>query len=77
MSLNKIPLDAFLKVLTELFESGVDYIDISEEQGKEGDELKDIIKITVKEEYISMVDEVEFNEEDIIPLSDDDINDLI
>jgi hypothetical protein len=81
MKLRKIPLDSLLEIIIDLYESGVDYIDIDGEQNKEGEPLKDSILITVKPEYI--VDVEEYRElpsifvDDNRNLSDEDINDLI
>ncbi len=81
MQLRKIPLFEFLTILTELYEEGVDYIDISGEQNDYDDNPQDAIKITVRPDYIS---EEQEDEEDVNPssinvsrLSEDDINDLI
>lgn len=72
--LKKIPLDSLLAILSDLYEQGADYIDIS---GKHNDE-KDEISITVKEEYYSEeYDEIEFTEERNTPFSDLDINELL
>ena len=80
MQLRKIPLFEFLTILTELYEEGVDYIDISGEQNDYDDNPQDAIKITVRPDYIAE----DYEEEDINPssinvsrLSEDDINDLI
>jgi glutaredoxin len=81
MKLRKIPLDSLLEIIIDLYESGVDYIDIDGEQNKEGEPLKDSILITVKPEYI--VDVEEYRElpsifvDDNRNLCDEDINDLI
>lgn len=80
MQLRKIPLFEFLTILTELYEEGVDYIDISGEQNDYDDRPQDAIKITVRPDYIAE----DYEEEDVNPssinvsrLSEDDINDLI
>ena len=52
LRLRKIPLQPLIEILQDLYDSGADYIDLSGEQSKEGDDLKDIIQITVKPEYI-------------------------
>ena len=77
MKLRKIPLEPLLQILTDLFDSGADFIDISGENNADGDELRDIIKITIKPEYMmdkdDMIEEIEMdysgdyddNEEDI------------
>jgi len=93
MMLRKIPLGPFLEILTDLFENGADFIDISGDVNDEGESPRDSIKITVKPEYLSP--DINEEEEDVIdhgmdflidneantlppsPLSDDDIEDLI
>jgi len=93
MMLRKIPLGPFLEILTDLFENGADFIDISGDVNNEGESPRDNIKITVKPEYLSP--DINEEEEDVIdhgmdflihnetdttppsPLSDDDIEDLI
>jgi len=93
MMLRKIPLGPFLEILTDLFENGADFIDISGDVNNEGESPRDSIKITVKPEYLSP--DINEEEEDVIdhgmdflidneantlppsPLSDDDIEDLI
>jgi hypothetical protein len=92
LKLRKIPLEPLIQILQDLYDSGADYIDLSGEQNKEEDELKDIIQITVKPEYMTHTDdddddieqeiELDFSDDDIPStdrksLSDDDINDLI
>ena len=66
--LKKIPLKPFLEALTDIYNRGVDYVDII---GKADDE-QDSIGIAIKEEYFSESDDNE--EED---LSDEDLNQLI
>lgn len=68
LRLKKIPLKPFLEALTDIYNRGVDYVDII---GTSGDE-QDSIGIAIKEEYFSEPDENE--EED---LSDEDLNQLI
>lgn len=73
MKLTKIPLEEFLTVLTKLFEDGVDYIDIQGEQSiDENGALKDIVKISIRPDYMSIVDpdeeEDDEEEEDDIKL---------
>jgi hypothetical protein len=90
--LRKIPLGPFLEILTDLFENGADFIDISGDVNNEGESPRDSLKITVKPEYLSPdLDEEEdvidhgmdfliHNETDTTPpssLSEDDIEDLI
>lgn len=55
--LNKIPLQPFIQILQNLYDSGADYIDISGENGKDDDDNKrDVIRIAVKPEYMTDVD---------------------
>jgi len=91
LKLNKIPITALMQILAELFEEGVDFIDI-EGEGSEDDE-SDKIKVTVRPEYYSDQPEIELeleleqdqqDESDFFPqieinkkLTDEDINDLI
>ena len=78
--LRKIPLEGLLQILTNLFEEGADFIDISGEQDNRENGAVDIIKITVKPEYMADDSEVEIEvdmEEDKPSLSEDDINELI
>ena len=79
-SLRKIPLEGLIQILTNLFEEGADYIDISGEQDNREDGPVDVIKITVKPEYMSDDSEVEIEvdiEDQKPSLSEDDLNDLI
>lgn len=52
-TLRKIPLEMFIQILQELFDGGADYVDISGDSSKEGEPLRDSIKLTVKPEYLS------------------------
>jgi hypothetical protein len=79
-SLRKIPLEGLIQILTNLFEEGADFIDISGEQDNREDGPVDVIKITVKPEYMSDDSEVEIEvdiEDQKPSLSEDDLNDLI
>jgi len=79
MQLRKIPLAELLTILTELYEDGVDYIDISGKSSTATEDPQDLIKITVRPDYMSK-DETEENTSsniDVSRLSDTDINDLI
>ena len=93
MKLRKIPLEPFIQILTDLFESGAEFIDLAGDENNDGETPRDSLKITVKPEYLYMEDDDEDdddildegmdflinNESDDIPrsLSDDDIQDLI
>jgi len=86
--LRKIPLEMLIQILQELYDGGADYVDISGDTDVDGIP-RDTIKITVKPEYISDIDDgltleqeltMEWTEEDDDQpsgLSDEDINDLI
>jgi|32_taG_2_1085360.scaffolds.fasta_scaffold03173_5 hypothetical protein len=87
ITLNKIPVANLIQVLTHLYEEGADFIDIHGEpvEGKEND----ILKVTVRPEYYNteeeqsetdpeyLVTEVKPPADDINPISEDDIDDLI
>jgi len=75
MKLRKIPLEEFLTVLTDLFEQGVDYIDITGKTNDEDPEGQDIIKITVIPEYMSKEGD-DAPEDNIIDLSQGDLENL-
>ena len=79
-ALRKIPLEGLIEILTNLFEEGADFIDISGEQDNREEGPVDVIKITVRPEYMSDDSEVEIEVdiEDRRPsLSEEDLNDLI
>jgi len=79
-----------MQILAELFEEGVDFIDIEGEENEIKGE-SDRIKVTIKPEYYSKQPEIELELEqdqegisDFLPqieiskkLTDEDINDLI
>jgi hypothetical protein len=93
MQLRKIPLGPFIEILQDLFENGADFIDISGDNDDEGESPKDMIKITVKPEYLSdeegddkmeLQQEIQMDFSDLddddeksTSFSDDDVNDLI
>jgi hypothetical protein len=65
-----------LDALTNIWDSGADYVDIIGIQGED----QDVINIVVKEEYMSEEETdvyEEDEEDDDQPLSDEDINNLI
>jgi hypothetical protein len=92
MMLRKIPLGPFIEILTDLFENGADFIDLSGNEDNGTEAPRDTLKITVKPEYLSP--DIE-EEEEVVdhgmdflidntgdlppssPLSDNDIEDLI
>ena len=79
-TLRKIPLEGLIQILTNLFEEGADFIDISGQQDDREGGAIDVIKITVKPEYMSDDNELEIEvdiEEGKPSLSEDDINELI
>ena len=63
MMLRKIPLGPLIEILTDLFENGADFIDLSGNVNDDGETPRDTLKITVKPEYLSLEEEYE---EDII-----------
>ena len=77
MKLSKIPLEPLIQILTDLFDSGADYIDISGEASEEDGKPKDIIHITIKPEYllaqkpIEMIEDEEGNQHIEMDYSDD------
>lgn len=81
-TVKKIPLEGLLEILTNLYEEGTNFIDIS---GEVGTVTKDILHIDVLPEYMSdpeeefvMEQEDDINESvQVTKLSDDDINNLI
>jgi len=90
MMLRKIPLGPFIEILTDLFENGADFIDLSGNVNDDVEAPRDSLKITVKPEYLSLEEEDEedtidygmdflINNETDTPtsLSKDDIEDLI
>jgi hypothetical protein len=70
MMLRKIPLGPFIEILTDLFDNGADFIDISGDVNDEGEAPRDSLKITVKPEYLSP-DINNEEEEDLIDLGMD------
>ena len=76
--LKKIPLEVFIQALTDVYNMGIDYVDLVGVPGEE----QDTIGIAFSEEYMNTeVDEETFEElkEKIsnIKLSDDDLNQLL
>lgn len=69
--LKKIPLRMFLEALTDIYERGVDYVDIIGVPGEE----QDSIGISVKEEYFAKEEEEDDDNDN--SLSDSDLNQLI
>jgi hypothetical protein len=52
LKLRKIPLQALIEILQDLYDNGADYIDLSGEQKDENGSVKDLIQITIKPEYM-------------------------
>ena len=78
LRLKKIPLKVFLEALTDIYNRGVDYVDIIGTPGEE----QDSIGIAIKEEYFSKdilddEDDDEFDNREDKSLSDDDLNQLL
>lgn len=74
----KISLRLLLDTLTHIWNSGADYVDII---GIQGDE-QDVINIVVQEDYMTdeELEEDDDDDEELdddVPLSDEDINNLI
>lgn len=63
LKLRKIPLQALIEILQDLYENGADFIDLSGEQKDENGSVKDLIQITIKPEYM-LHDEREDNDDD-------------
>lgn len=77
--IKKVPLEDFITLLIELFDRGAEYVDISSIP----DDLQDIIRIEVRQEYMREDTDMSFFERTgNIEVDDDeeidiDINDLI
>jgi len=85
IKIRKVPVEAFLNLLSDLFEQGVDYIDIIGML----DEKQDTIGIAFSKDYMS--EDMQDNFEDITPITvnktadtikinlsnDEDLNQLI
>jgi hypothetical protein len=80
IKIQKIPLDRLIETLVDLYNKGIDYIDIA---GVSGDE-QDRMAIVFTREYMTEEGKKNFGEEDELDLeigpsklTDDDINQLI
>lgn len=71
ITLQKIPIKNLMEILSELYDDGADFIDISGMPNVE----QDVISIFVREEYMNQ--DEEYDEEHNGDLSDDDLNQLI
>lgn len=69
----KLPLDSFIKQLVDLYEMGVDYVDLV----GESDTLQDFIEIHFTNDYMSPEMRSNFEKEDDTSLSDEDLNQII
>jgi hypothetical protein len=82
--LKKIPLEIFLDALEELYNMGLEYIDIVGVNGEEQDTIglaysKDYMSQDLHEDIQKAMDEIEKYDNEIkkdIKLSDDDLNQL-
>lgn len=79
IKLTKIPLEAFINALEQVWESGANFIDIIAIPDVE----QDVIGIAVRDEYMEVLEEEEYEEEynndvkKIVKLTDDDISKLL
>lgn len=82
VSIRKIPIQALIDVLVELYNRGVDYVDIVGTQG----ETQDFMSLTFTKEYMSpeglenfkeITEDEEIDLTKLDKLSDEDLNDLI
>ena len=77
--LTKIPLEAFINALEQVWESGANFIDIIAIPNVE----QDVIGIAVKDEYMEVLEEEDYEDENnndvkkIVKLTDDDILKLL
>jgi hypothetical protein len=78
MKLKKIPLEDLLDVLEELYDLGVDYVDILGEVSTT-EEKGDVIGVSFTQEYVNEDFKENFPIEpiELTGLTDDNINDLI
>jgi len=76
MKLKKIPLEDLLEVLEELYNLGVDYVNIS---GEAVSPDQDALAISFTKEYVNEEFRENFSEEEMqeIPLNTQDLNDAI
>lgn len=79
LKLRKIPLQALIEILQDLYENGADFIDLSGEQKDENGSVKDLIQITIKPEYMLHDERNENDDEESeeieLDYSNDDIQD--
>ena len=83
MQLVKIPLEELLSILTDLYEDGVDYVDISGTPSTDEEYPQDIMHISIQPEYMCEDMDDDDEEEENTPkinvskFSDEDIDNLI
>lgn len=83
MQLVKIPLDELINILTDLYEDGADYVDLSGTPSGDKENPRDILNITIKPEYMceELLEEYEYEEDkpkiNVNKFSDEDIDNLI
>ncbi len=76
--IKNVPIDELIDVLTELYEKGIDYVDIMSMPGEDNK-----LSLVFHEEYLSEEAKEEIKEEEPRPLvvkgklSDEDLNQLI
>lgn len=79
IKLTKIPLEAFINALEQVWESGANFIDIIAIP----DVQQDVIGIAVRDEYMEVLEEEEYEDEynndvkKIVKLTDNDISKLL
>lgn len=71
----KVGVKKLLGLLTELYDQGLDYVDLCGKMSK-NDEEADSLVIVAKDEYLAPEDELEIVEEEEIPIKKFDINNL-
>ena len=80
VKIEKIPLDRLIETLVDLYNKGIDYVDIAGMPGIDQDRMA----IVFTKEYMTEEGKKNFGEEDVLDLeigpsklTDDDINQLI
>jgi hypothetical protein len=62
MNLRKIPLEPLIEILKDIYDNGADFVDISGENNAKGENKRDVIKITIKPEYLAHDSEDDIND---------------
>jgi len=76
--IRKVHLQTFLDILTDLFDKGVDYVDIIGTLDDEQDSIGiSFSKEYMAEEYMENFDNIPVKDQIDIKLSDDDLNQLL